>query len=210
MIGKLPKSSKGGHVYLLVAVDKFTKWIEAMPVTNQKGKTTIKFFESIVYRFGVPHNIITDNGSNFISKEFQDFCEDLRINITYASVAHPQTNRQVEKANGLVGAGIKKRLMSPLERHAGAWTQELPSVLWSLRTTPNSSTGYTPFFMVHGAETVLSAEVRHKAPWVVAYSKAESIAALEETVDTLDEERDIAMAHLAVYQQSLRNYHSRR
>ena len=89
MIGKLPRSSKGGHVYLLVTVDKFTKWIEAMPVTNQKGKTAVKFFESIVYRFGVPHSIITDNGSNFISKEFQDFYEDLGINITYASVAHP-------------------------------------------------------------------------------------------------------------------------
>src|SRR4051812_47913366 len=77
MIGKLPRSSKGGHIYLLVAVDKFTKWIEAMPVTNQKGKTAVKFFESIVYRFGVPHSIITDNGSNFIPKEFQDFCEGL-------------------------------------------------------------------------------------------------------------------------------------
>src|SRR3954463_5828373 len=64
------KILEGGHVYLLVAVDKFTKWIEAMPVTNQKGKTAVKFFESIVYRFGVPHSIITDNGSNFISKEF--------------------------------------------------------------------------------------------------------------------------------------------
>src|SRR3954469_1559560 len=53
MIGKLPRSSKGGHVYLLVAVDKFTKWIEAMPVTNQRGKNAVKFFESIVYRFGV-------------------------------------------------------------------------------------------------------------------------------------------------------------
>src|SRR3954462_15185124 len=129
MIGKLPRSLKGGHVYRLVVVDKFTKWIEAMPVTIQKGKTAVKFFESIVYRFGVPHSIITDNGSNFISNEFQDFCEDLGINITYASVAHPQTNGQVEKANGLVGASIKKRLMSPLERLAGAWTKELPSVL---------------------------------------------------------------------------------
>src|SRR3954469_3568940 len=146
MIGKLPRSSKGCHVYLLVAVDKFTKWIEAMPVTNQKAKTSVKFFESIVYRFSVPHNIITDNGSNFISKEFQDFCEGLRINITYASMAHPQTNGQVEKANGLIGAGIKKRLMSPLEPLAGAWTKELPFVLWSLCTTPNSSTSYTPFF----------------------------------------------------------------
>src|SRR3954463_2007032 len=113
-----------------------------MPITNQKGKTDIKFFESIVYRFGVPRGIITDNGSNFISKEFQDFCEGLSINISYASVAHPQTNGQVEKANG-----IKKCLLCPLERLAGAWAEELPSLLWSLCTTPNSSTGFTPFFI---------------------------------------------------------------
>src|SRR4051812_1824592 len=43
MIGKLPKSSPGGHVFLLVAVDKFTKCIEAMPVTNQSGKTAVNF-----------------------------------------------------------------------------------------------------------------------------------------------------------------------
>src|SRR3954464_3328649 len=210
MIGKLPKSSNGGHVFLLVAVDKFTKWIEAMPVTNQKGTTAVKFFESIVYRFGVPHSIITDNGSNFISEEFQDFCEGPGINIMYASVAHPQTNGQVEKANSLIGAGIKKRLMSSLEQKAVNWTKELPSVLWSLRTTPNSATGYTPFFMVHGAEAVLPAEVCHQAPWVVAYTEAESTTALEDAVDTLDEARDIAAARSAVYQQSLRNYHSRR
>src|SRR3954463_2052431 len=88
--------------------------------SRQSSKTTVNFIESIVYRFGVPHSIITDNGSNFISKEFQDFCEDLGINITYASVTHPQTNGQVEKANGLVGGGIKKRLMSPLQRLAGS------------------------------------------------------------------------------------------
>src|SRR3954469_13564531 len=127
MIGKLPKSSKGGNVYLLVAVDKFTKWVEAMPVTNQKGKTAVKFFESIVYRFGVPHSSITDNGSNFISKEFQDFCEGIGINISYASVAQPRTNGQVEKASGLISNGIKKRLLCPLKRLAGAWAEELPS-----------------------------------------------------------------------------------
>ena len=70
MVGKLPRSSQGGYVYLLVAVDKFTKWIEAMPVTKQSGHSAVKFFESIVYRFGVPHSIITDNGTNFTSKEF--------------------------------------------------------------------------------------------------------------------------------------------
>jgi hypothetical protein len=56
---------------LLVAVDKFSKWIEAVPVMNQEATTAVKFFESIVYRYGVPNSIITDNGTNFTSGEFQ-------------------------------------------------------------------------------------------------------------------------------------------
>jgi hypothetical protein len=69
-VGPLPKSSRGGHTYLLVAVDKFSKWIEAIPVTNQEATTAVKFFESIIYRYGVPNSIITDNGTNFTSGEF--------------------------------------------------------------------------------------------------------------------------------------------
>lgn len=118
MIVKLPKSSPGGHVFLLVAIDKVTKWIEAILITNQTGAFVVKFFESIVYSFGVPHSIITDNSSNFTSKEFRDFCEDLGINLTYASMSHPRTNRQVEKANSLFGNSIKKQLLRPLERLA--------------------------------------------------------------------------------------------
>ena len=70
MVGKLQKSSHGGHVYLLVAVDKFTKWIEAQPVTNQGAIAAVNFIKSITYRFGVPHSIITDNRTNFISRKF--------------------------------------------------------------------------------------------------------------------------------------------
>jgi transposase InsO family protein len=80
----------------------------------------------------VPNSIITDNGTNFTSGEFQEFIKELGIKIKYASVAHPKSNGQVEKANGLVCAGLKKRLLRPLKRTAGAWVEELPSVLWSL------------------------------------------------------------------------------
>jgi ribonuclease HI len=72
MVGKLHKSWPGGHVYMLVAVDNFTKWVEAAPVTTQDSKATINFIKSIVFRFGVPHSIIIDNGTNFTSKEFKD------------------------------------------------------------------------------------------------------------------------------------------
>jgi transposase InsO family protein len=56
--------------------------------------------------FGVPHSIITDNGSNFTSGEFKEVCDKLGIQLKFASVAHPQTNRQVEKANGIIWNGI--------------------------------------------------------------------------------------------------------
>jgi hypothetical protein len=134
----------------LVAIDKFSKWIEAVPVTNQEATTAVKFFESIIYRYGEPNSIITNNGTNFTSGEFQESAKELGIKIKYASVAHPKSNGQVEKANRLVYAGLKKRLLRPLKRAAGAWVEELPSVLWSLRTTPNSSTGYTPLFLLFG------------------------------------------------------------
>jgi transposase InsO family protein len=110
-VGPLPKSSRGSHTYLLVAVDKFSKWIEVVPITNQEATTAVKFFESIVYRYGVPNSIITDNVTNFTSGEFQEFAKELGIKIKYASVAHPKSNGQVEKANGLVCAGLKKRLL---------------------------------------------------------------------------------------------------
>jgi transposase InsO family protein len=127
MVGKLHKSWPGGHVYMLVAVDKFTKWVEAAPVTTQDSTTTINFIKSIIFHFGVPHSILTDNGTNFTSKEFKSYCESMGIKLKFASVAHPNTNGQVEKANKL---------------HNGkhAWGDELPSVLWSLRTTPNAAT----------------------------------------------------------------------
>jgi hypothetical protein len=105
-------------------------------------------------RYGVPHNIITGNGTNFAKGVFAEFCGQKGIRLDLASVAHPQSNGQVKKANGLILAGIKPRLVEPLERSAGCWVEELPSLLWSLRTTPNRSIGFTPFFLVYGAEAV--------------------------------------------------------
>jgi transposase InsO family protein len=116
--------------------------IEATSVTNQTVAIVVKFFNGITCRFGVPHNIITDNGRNIASDEFHKFYEKLGIKLSFVSVSHPQTNGQVEKINGLICDGIKKRLT----KAAGAWVEELPSVLWSLCTTPNRSTQHTPLF----------------------------------------------------------------
>jgi hypothetical protein len=91
------------------------------------------------------------------------------IKLKFGSVAHPKTNGQVNKANSLICNGIKKRLLAPLDKAKHAWVDELPSVLWSLRTMPNAATQETPFFLVHGAEAVLPVEISHEAPRIVAY-----------------------------------------
>jgi hypothetical protein len=113
MVGPF-KTAPGGLMHLLVAVDKFVKWIEAKPIKKLDGSSTIKFFNEIIVRYGVPHNIITDNGDKLRKRRIHGVLQpeghpagpQKGIRLDLASVAHPQSNGQVEKANGLILAGI--------------------------------------------------------------------------------------------------------
>jgi transposase InsO family protein len=86
----------------LVAIDKFSKWIEVRPLNNIRSEQAVAFFTNIIHRFGIPNSIITDNGTQFTGKKFLDFCEDHHIRVDWATVAHPMTNGQVERANGMI------------------------------------------------------------------------------------------------------------
>jgi transposase InsO family protein len=91
MVGPL-KKAPGGFTCLLVAADKFTKWIEAKPIVKPSSQEAVKFFLDIIYQFGGPNTIITDNGTNFTGKKFLDFTDGYGIKINWASVGHPRTN----------------------------------------------------------------------------------------------------------------------
>jgi hypothetical protein len=80
----------------------------------------------------------------------------------------PKDKWTSQKGNGIICNGIKNRLLAPLEKAKHAWVDELPSVLWSLQTTPNAATQETPFFPVHGAEVVLPIEITNEAPRIAA------------------------------------------
>ena len=99
--------------------------------------------------------------------------------------------------------------MRDLKHTAGTWVDELPSVLWGLRTTPNRSTGRTPFFLVYGAEAVLPSDLLHNAPRVELYSEDEAEQARQDAVDLLEEETEMAMIRSTIYQQDLRQFHAR-
>lgn len=209
MVGPF-KPARGNITHILVMVDKFTKWLEVKPIRRCDGRTAVSFLKDIILRYGYPHSIITDNGTNFAEGAFARFCMEKRIRLDVASVAHPESNGQVERTNALVLSSIKPRLIEPLKRTAGCWLDELPAVLWSLRTTPNRSTGYTPFFLVYGAEAVLPADIQHDSPRVTLYTEAEVKESWENDVDLLEEARELALSRSAIYQQNLRRYHSRK
>jgi transposase InsO family protein len=199
LVGPLQKAP-GGFSHLLVAIDKFSKWIEVRPLTSIRSEQAVAFFTNIIHRFGVPNSIITDNGTQFTGKKFLDFCEDHHIRVDWAAVAHPMTNGQVERANGMILQGLKLRIYNDLNKFGKRWMKELPSVVWSLRTTPSRATGFSSFFLVYGAEVVLPTNLEYGSPRTKAY---------EEARDQLEEARYVALLHSARYQQSLRCYHAR-
>ncbi|KAK1617480.1 hypothetical protein QYE76_022997 [Lolium multiflorum] len=103
---RLVPPCRHGHAAVLCS----SKWIEAKPVRKADGATALKFVCSLVMRFGIPHSIITNNGTNFAQGELRDYCDTMGIRLDLASVAHPQSNGQVERANGLILSGIKPAL----------------------------------------------------------------------------------------------------
>ena len=192
---------------MLVAIDKFSKWIEAQPIGKIKSEQAVLFFTDIVFRFGVPNLIIiTDNDTQFTGKIFLAFCDSYHIRVDWSAVAHPQTNGQVERANGIILQGLKPRIFNKLNKFGRRWLTEVPSVIWSLRTTPSRATGFTPFFLVYGAEAMLPTDLEYGSPRVKAYQEQQNQQAREDSLDQVDEARDVALLHSARYQQSLRRY----
>jgi transposase InsO family protein len=128
IVGPLRKTLEG-YTHLLVTVDKFSKWIEAHPITNLRAEQAVSFFTDIIHRFGVSNSIITNNGSQFTGRKFLEFCDDDHIRVDWVVIAHPQTNGQVERANGMILQGLKPRIFDRLNKSSQKWLQELTSVI---------------------------------------------------------------------------------
>jgi hypothetical protein len=129
--------------------------------------------------------------------------------VDWAAIAHPMTNGQVERANGMILQRLKPRIYNDLNKFGKRWMKELPSVVWSLRTTPSRATGFSPFFLVYGAEAILPTDLEYGSPRTKAYDDRSNQTSREDSLDQLEEARDVALLHSTRYQQSLRCYHAR-
>jgi hypothetical protein len=112
----------------------------------------------------------------------------------------------VERANGMTLQGLKPRIFDKLNKSDRKWLQKLPAVLWSLGTTPSRATGFTPFFLVYGAEAILPTDLEYGSPRVRGYDEGTNQQACEDSLDQLDEACIMALMHSARYQQALRRY----
>ena len=102
-------------------------------------------------------------------------------------MAHPQMYGQVERANGMILQGMKPRIFNKLNKFGRRWLTDLPSVIWSLRTTPSRATGFTPFFLVYGTEAILPTDLEYGSPRLKAYQEQQNQRAREDSLDQVDE-----------------------
>jgi hypothetical protein len=142
--------------------------------------------------------LTVDNGTQFDSEAFKEFCMQMGTKICSASVRHPQSNGLVKRANGIILQGIYKRLHG---RPKGKWVKELTSVIWSHNTSKSRATKFTPFKLLFREEAVLLEELTHKSPRVtLASNKVEAQEDEQLTKDLIEEVRCQAVNNLCLYQ----------
>ncbi|XP_042467380.1 uncharacterized protein LOC122050551 [Zingiber officinale] len=166
----------------------------------------IKFvWQNIICWFGIPRRLVSDNRRQFVGQWLKEWCEGYDIQQVFTSMAYPQSNRQAKVAN----REILRVLHAQLDHIGGSRVDELPSVLWALRTTSKEPTGVTLFYLVYDSEAVIPVEVGVEYDRVQYYDEGNVERRLME-LDLVDETRAKAAVRLTAYQQRMKqNYNQR-
>uniref|UniRef100_A0A2N9EY58 Uncharacterized protein n=1 Tax=Fagus sylvatica TaxID=28930 RepID=A0A2N9EY58_FAGSY len=181
IIGKIVPKASNGHEFILVAIDYFTKWVEAASFKILNSKKVAQFIRTnIICRYGVPHEVISDNGSHF-RDETEKLLHEYKIKHHKSSPYRPQTNGAVEAANKNVEMILRKNA----EKHRN-WHERLPYALWGYRTSIRTATGATPYSLVYGMEAVLPIELEIQSLRVVMEEEIPETEWLQERYNQLN------------------------
>lgn len=128
IFGEIRPTSSKGQRYILVGIDYFTKWVEVVPLVNVDQEAVIKFIQNhIIYRFGISETITTDQGSVFTGRRVQDFASETGFKLLTSTPYYAQMSSQVEAANKVIIALIKKHV-GKKPKH---WHKTLDQILWA-------------------------------------------------------------------------------
>ncbi|MCO5602844.1 hypothetical protein L7F22_056983 [Adiantum nelumboides] len=154
-MGPLPRT-KNGTLYILVAIDYMTRWVEAQSVARVNEKTVSRFvYTHICCKFGTPLEVFFYNGPRFRKGLLTEVCEELHILHRHSTPYYPQSNGLVEKANGVIAEIIKKMVKNKTK----LWDDFLDGALWAYRTTYRQAIEFTPFHLVYGQEALQPIEL---------------------------------------------------
>nr|XP_025884738.1 uncharacterized protein LOC112940689 [Solanum lycopersicum] len=190
VIGPIEPATSNGHRFILVAIDYFTKWVEAASYKSVTKKVVADFVRNnLICRFGVPESIITDNGANLNSHLMKEICEQFKIIHRRSTAYRPQMNG------------------------ARGWHEMLPYALLGYRTTVRTSTGATQYLLVYGTEAVVPIEVEIPSLRIIQEAELSNAEWVSKRIDQLaliDEKRMVAVFHGQLYRQRMtRAFHKR-
>uniref|UniRef100_A0A2N9HNA9 Integrase catalytic domain-containing protein n=1 Tax=Fagus sylvatica TaxID=28930 RepID=A0A2N9HNA9_FAGSY len=204
LIGPINPPS-GGYIWILAATEYFTKWVEAIPLRKATGAAVANFIrEHIITRFGIPHKIISDNGTPFVNKDVREVLEHYRIKHRRSTPYYPQGNGQAEATNRMLLRILSKMVFD----YGKGWNSHLADVLWAYRGSPKTATGFTPFSLVYGTDVISPPELLVPSPRIIQGTELEAdvemcAEARVADLESLDEARELALARSLRYHQRL-------
>ena len=158
-VGPLSPSTRG-HRHLLTLVDVYTRWFEAWPIKKADAATVIKhLIRDYIPQKGVPAVVHSDNGPAFIAEVFRNAMSEFDISKTYTPTYNPKSNT-VERFHRT----LKRKLVALMHEFDNNWDEALPAILFSMRTSVNRATGYTPFYLEHGREARMPIDLAVGSP----------------------------------------------
>jgi hypothetical protein len=168
--------SRYGNRYVMVAVEAFSKWLEAVPMPDKESATVAQaFLHHVLAKYAAPGQVVTDNGDEFTTGPFADLLETCLVDHCTTSPYHPQANGQAEKAVSIVKQALRKMC---LQRHSmDDWDTDVAWLALGYRCTPHSSTGFTPYELMHARQAVVPPAIRGQVLQPIDYDSQQTAVA---------------------------------
>nr|XP_009602225.1 uncharacterized protein LOC104097375 [Nicotiana tomentosiformis] len=169
VIGPIEPKASNGHLFILVAIDYFTKWVESVTFKAITKKVVVEFVHyNIICRFGIPKTIIIDKAANLNSYLMREICEQFKITHRNSTPYWPKANGAVEAANKNI-----KNISRKMIQGSRQWHKKLPFALLGYRTTRHTSVRATSYLLVYGTEAIIHVEVEIHSLWIIVEAEIE-------------------------------------
>ncbi|GJR13097.1 reverse transcriptase domain-containing protein [Tanacetum coccineum] len=203
-IGPFPSSR--GNKYILVAVDYFSKWVEAKALPTNDARVVVKILKSLFARFGTPRAIISDRGTYFCNDQFEKVMLKYGVTHRISTTYHLQTSGQVEVSN----RGLKRILERTVGENRASWSDKLDDALWAFRNAFKTPIRCTPYKLVYGKACRLPIELEHKAYWALKHCNFDLKTAGDHRkvqMNELNELQDQAYENSLIYKEKTKKIH---